>query len=60
MINSLMWQRYRYRGHEVVVIQQWSDPFGTPMVRIADADDDAAATGLTEAAFMTEAQAITD
>lgn len=53
-----MWGRYLYRGHEVVVVQQWADPFGRRMVRFASAapgEEDAAA-GMTEEAFLAEAQ----
>lgn len=50
-----MWQRFTWRGHVVVVIQQWVDPFGRPMLRVADPDDEAAAEGMAEDAFLAEA-----
>jgi hypothetical protein len=52
-----MWQTYCYKGHEVVVIQQWQDPFGKPMVRIASTapgEEDAEA-GMPEEVFLAEA-----
>ena len=29
-----MWGAYVFQGHDVMVIQQWVDPFGRRMVRI--------------------------
>ena len=59
MTDAVMWQRYAYRGHEVVVIQQWADPFGRRMVRIASATPgEEEATGMAEAEFMAEARAV--
>ena len=56
--SAEMWGHYVFRGHEVVVIQQWADPFGRRMVRIASAgpgEEDAAA-GMAEETFLAEAQ----
>lgn len=53
-----MWGTYRFRGHRVQVIQQWRDPFGQRMVRIAVMDtapDAPLEDGMTEAAFLGEA-----
>ncbi len=60
MTGAEMWQLYTYRGHEVIVIQQWADPFGRAMVRIASATrgEDDVATGMKEADFMAEAQRV--
>lgn len=55
-----MWERYTWRGHEVVVIQQWADPFGRRMIRVTSAregEEDLAA-GMPEADFMAEAQPV--
>jgi hypothetical protein len=38
-----------------MVIQRWDDPFGTPMVRIADAGDEERGEGMSEAAFLAHA-----
>lgn len=60
MTGAVMWGRYIYRGHEVTVIQQWADPFGRRMVRIASAGpgEEEAAAGMTEEAFMAEARPV--
>ncbi len=51
---ATMWQTYRYRGVDVVVIQKWHDPFGIAMVRIEEKalEGSGAGLGLTEADFM--------
>ncbi|MBN8875428.1 MAG: hypothetical protein J0H67_21530 [Rhodospirillales bacterium] len=63
MTGPALWQRYRFRGHEVVVVQQWSDSFGRRMVRIVAAAPDAGeagsddtGVGLPEDAFLAEAE----
>ena len=54
--DAEMWMTYRFRGYRVMVIQQWSDPFGRKMVRIETTDDqDACAEGMLEELFMQEA-----
>lgn len=60
MTQAVMWQRYTFRGHEVVVIQQWTDPFGVRMVRIASATpgEEEVAVGMTEAAFLAGARPV--
>ncbi len=60
MTAPAMWQRYTWRGHEVVVIQQWADPFGRRMIRIASIkpEKEGAAAGMPEAEFMAEAQPV--
>ncbi len=58
MTGVQLWQRYAWRGHEVVVIQQWSDPFGRPMLRVADPDDEEVAAGLPVDEFLAEATAL--
>ena len=58
MSGAEMWRHYVYRGHEVVVIQQWADAYGRRMVRFASAkpgEEDVAA-GMAEQAFLAEAQ----
>lgn len=55
MTGAEMWQRFTWRGHNVVVIQQWTDPFGRPMLRVADPDDDDMAAGMSVDAFLAEA-----
>jgi hypothetical protein len=52
-----MWRHYRFRGLEVVIIQQWTDPFGRKMVRIEAAAEADLAEGMTEAEFLAEAVA---
>ncbi len=56
MTETLMWQRFTWRGHLVVVIQQWTDPFGRPMLRVADPEDEDMAEGMPVAEFLAEAQ----
>lgn len=52
---------YRVMQRRVVVIQQWLDPFGRPMVRFRSADDGPEAEdGLSEAAFLALAEALDD
>lgn len=55
MSETLMWRRFDWRGRRVVVIQQWTDPFGRPMLRFADADDEEMAAGMALDAFLAEA-----
>lgn len=58
MTAPAMWQRYVWRGHDVVVIQQWVDPFGRRMIRVASIKpgDEEVAAGMPEADFVAEAQ----
>lgn len=56
--QSQMWGLYRFHGHTVMVIQQWHDPFGCAMVRIAVVDGiEDIAEGMAEDRFMKEATA---
>ena len=55
MTDVTLWQRFTWRGHEVVVIQQWTDPFGRPMLRFADPNDEDMATSIPVDEFLTEA-----
>ena len=55
MTDVRMWQHFTWRGHHVVVIQQWTDPFGRPMLRFADPDDEAMAAGMSVEQFVAEA-----
>lgn len=55
MTDALMWQRFTWRGHVVVVIQQWVDPFGRAMLRFADPDDEDTAAGMPVQQFLGEA-----
>ena len=50
-----MWRTYAFRGFTVIVIQRWDDPFGKPMVRIADTRDEERAEGMPEAVFLAQA-----
>ena len=51
--KTAMWQIYTYQDHQVVIIQQWQDPFGKPMVRIAaQVDGHVIADGLLEDRFL--------
>jgi hypothetical protein len=54
-VRAKMWQAYAFRGFTVRVIQQWDDPFGISMVRVADIDDDERAEGMLEAVFLSQA-----
>jgi hypothetical protein len=54
-VRAKMWQAYAFRGFTVRVIQQWDDPFGMAMVRIADIRDDERAEGMPEAVFLSQA-----
>lgn len=55
-LRAEMWKTYEFRGFTVLVIQQWNDPFGKPMVRIAlTGIDGEKAEGMLEATFMAEA-----
>ena len=53
--RAKMWKTYALHGFTVMVVQQWHDPFGTPMVRIADARDEGRAEGMPEAVFLSQA-----
>ena len=55
MSGPELWQRYIWRGQEVVVVQQWRDPFGRPMLRFAAAGDEELAAGMPVDAFLREA-----
>ena len=55
MTEASMWQRFTWRGRQVVVIQQWTDPFGRPMLRFADPDDEETAAGMPADEFLAEA-----
>lgn len=57
---SLMWKSFSYKDFKVRVIQQWVDPFGKRMVRVADVDDAERATGMSEAEFLSEATPLPD
>lgn len=55
--ETRMWQVYLYQGVEVTVIQQWVDPFGTPMLRFGMMrDGEVMAAGMDEAGFLASAQ----
>lgn len=57
--RSEMWAIYEYSGHRVMVVQQWHDPFGKPMVRVALANgSDTVAEGMPERAFLDAARQI--
>ena len=51
---SQMWKSFSYKGFQVRVIQQWEDPFGKKMMRIAAIDDPERATGISEAELLSE------
>jgi hypothetical protein len=53
--SAKMWQTYTLHGFTVMVIQRWDDPFGTPMVRIADVRDEERGEGMPEATFLAQA-----
>ncbi|MDQ0507303.1 hypothetical protein [Xanthobacter agilis] len=54
--RTRMWQVYRLRGYLVTVIQQWHDPHGQPMVRVATAGEgDRLAAGMAERTFLAAA-----
>lgn len=53
--RAKMWETYSFHGYSVMVIQQWNDPFGEPMVRIAETSDEELAEGMSEAAFLADA-----
>lgn len=54
--KTAMWQVYRFGDHQVVIIQQWFDPFGRPMIRIAaHLDGHLIAEGMPEEKFLAEA-----
>lgn len=55
MTGAAMWQRYTWRGHQVEVIQQWTDPFGRPMLRVADPHNEEMAEGMPADEFLAEA-----
>ena len=50
-----MWKTYMLHGFPVMVVQQWDDPFGTPMVRVVDTSDEQRAEGMAEAVFLSQA-----
>ena len=55
-LRAEMWKTYEFRGFTVMVIQQWHDPFGKPMVRVAmTGTDEEKAEGMPEFVFLTEA-----
>lgn len=56
MSDAEMWKRYIYKDFEVRVIQKWTDPFGTRMVRFADIADSERAMGVPEDVFTAEAR----
>ena len=58
--RAKMWKTYLLHGFTVMVIQQWNDPFGTPMVRIAEAGDEERAEGMPEADFLSQAVPVTE
>ena len=60
MTPSLMWRHFIWRGRRVEVIQQWTDPFGRPMLRFAAADDETMAAGMPVDEFLAEATACSD
>lgn len=55
MSDPALWQRYTWRGQEVVVIQRWTDPFGRAMLRVADPNDEDRAEGLPLDQFLADA-----
>jgi hypothetical protein len=54
-----MWKTYVFHGLTVMVVQQWNDPFGTPMVRIAETGGEERAEGMPEAVFLSQAAPVT-
>lgn len=61
-MTATMWRTYTFKGRKVVVIQQWQDPFGRTMVRIASAalGEDDVQDSMSEAAFLAEASEVCD
>ena len=56
-----MWKTYVFHGQAVVVVQQWHDPFGRPMLRIESTDpDDDRGDGISEEQFLSSARPIDD
>ena len=55
-----MWRCFSWRGHKVMVIQQWTDPYGRAMLRFADPNDEDMAAGMPVAEFMAEATPLAD
>ena len=55
MTAPVLWQRFTWRGRCVMVIQQWADPYGRPMLRFSDPDDGEMALGMPVDDFMVEA-----
>jgi hypothetical protein len=53
--HAKMWETYMLHGFPVMVVQQWNDPFGTPMVRVVDTGDEQRAEGMSEAIFLSQA-----
>ena len=54
-----MWKTSLFRGFTVMVVQQWDDPFGKPMVRIAETANEERAEGMPEAVFLSQAVPVT-
>jgi hypothetical protein len=48
-----MWKTYIFHGLEVVVTQQWTDPYGRRMVHVEAVDsNDPRSGGMLEATFL--------
>lgn len=58
--EARMWGCYAYQDFQVRVVQKWADPYGRPMIRIADIADPERAMGLAEADFMQAAVPLPD
>lgn len=60
MTAPALWQRYAWRGREVIVVQQWRDPFGRPMICVASAEpgEEEMTAGMAETEFLAEARAL--
>ncbi len=55
-MSTTMWATYLFQGHQVVVTQQWQDPFGRAMIRIeTTGPGPEQAMGLPEADFLRDA-----
>jgi len=57
--RAQMWATYDFRGFRVMVIQQWQDPFGRPMVRIQTLDE-TMAEGMPEELFLKDAKVVSN
>jgi hypothetical protein len=56
-----IWKKYMFKGEEVMVVQQWRDPFGRPMLRIESTKpDDDRGDGMLEAFFLSAAYPVED